>query len=238
MTSIRPLLYGRPFQTTYGIVGYSSVVLIEDEDRKILFDCGNRGCSVQLKDALQKEGLSPEDITDVVVSHLHFDHVGNLPLFTKARILLSETEWQISGEKPDEYHCLATREYIRTGGHISFLDDGDRVTSSISVLSLPGHTLGLIGLKCGTEDGTVVLCSDAIKNRFELWDGVKPMSVDYEKSSESFSRILSIADIIIPGHDCPLDLRNKNPEPLRIRIRWADGRMQDVEDGTASSFLT
>ncbi len=228
MATVRPLLYGRPFQTTYGIVGYSSVVLVEDEDKKILFDCGNRSCSIQLKEALQQAGVCPEDITDVVVSHLHFDHVGNLPLFKRARILMSETEWEVSGEGPDEYHCIATREYIRSAGHFSFLGEGDRVTSGISVLSLPGHTLGLIGLKCDTEDGTVVLCSDAVKNRFELWDGVKPMSVDYEKSSESFSRILSLADIIIPGHDCPLDLRSKDPGPLQIRIRWADGSMQDV----------
>ena len=57
-----------------------------------------------------------------------------------------------------------------------------QTTYGISVLSLPGHTLGLIGLECDTEDGTVILCSDAVKNRFKLWDGVKPMSVDYEKS--------------------------------------------------------
>ncbi len=224
---ISGLLNGQPFMTRYGIVGYSTAVLVEDEDRRILFDCGSRGCSVQLKEALKNAGLTPADITDLVVSHLHFDHVGNLPLFTNARILMSETEWNNAAKTPDEYHCLATRAYIRDSGRLCFVDEGEYLTKNARVLALPGHTEGLIGLLCGED---TVLCSDAIKNRWELWEGLKPMSVNPEESRRTMDRIRSIAQYIYPGHDCRLDL--EHPEatpPVTIQIRYADGKTQDIQ---------
>ncbi len=223
---ITGLLNGQPFMTQYGIVGYSTVVLIEDEDRRILFDCGNRSCSVQLKGALKKAGLSPSDITDVVVSHVHFDHVGNLPLFTNARILMSRTEWKNAVETPDEYHCIAACAYIRGSGRLGFIEEGDTLTENVRVLALPGHTEGLIGLLCGED---TVLCSDAIKNRWELWEGLKPMSVNPEESRRTMDRIRSIARYIYPGHDCRLEVAH--PEltpPVSIQIRYADGKTKDI----------
>ena len=212
--------------TQYGIVGFSTVVLVEDGDRRIVFDCGNRGCSIQLKKALHQAGLSSSDITDVVLSHLHFDHTGNLPLFTNARILLSGTEWQSAVTDPDEYHCIATCEYIRRSGRLAFVKEGDRLTENTRVLSLPGHTAGLIGLQCGED---TVLCSDAVKNRYELWEGLKPMTIDPEQSRRTMDRIRSIARYIYPGHDCRLDLtRTREPAPVSIQIRYANGTVRNI----------
>ncbi len=226
---ITGLLSGQPFMTQYGIVGYSTVVLIEDEDRRILFDCGNRACSVQLKSALRAAGISPADVTDVVVSHLHFDHVGNLPLFENARILVSWTEWETAAGAPDEYHCLATCEYIRGSGRLAFAEEGDMLTPHVRVLALPGHTEGLIGLLCAGEDGDTILCSDAIKNRHELWEGLEPMTVDPEKSRQTMDRIRSLARFIYPGHDCRLDILHPEATPsVFIRIRYADGFTRDI----------
>ena len=73
---IEQILEGKPFMTEFGIVGYSTVVLVTEGDKKILYDCGARGCALQLKDGLNKAGVTPNDITDVVISHMHFDHVG------------------------------------------------------------------------------------------------------------------------------------------------------------------
>lgn len=223
---ITGLLSGQPFMTTYGIVGYSTVVLVEDEDRRILFDCGSRGCSVQLKAALASAGLTPADVTDVVISHIHFDHVGNLPLFTNARILVSPAEWENAQSSPDEYHCLATCVYIKDSGRLAFVSEGDHLTESVSVLALPGHTMGLIGLLCGPD---TVLCSDAIKNRFELWEGLEPMTVDPDMSRRTMDRIRSLARVIYPGHDCPLDLAHREATPpITIPLRYADGLTKTI----------
>jgi len=220
------LLTGQPFMTQYGIAGYSTVVLLEDDGRRIVFDCGSRGCSVQLKDALGRAGMLPSDITDVVISHLHFDHVGNLPLFTNARILLGEQEWHSACNSPDEYHDLAACAYIRESGRLAFIKEGDRLTSHIEVLSLPGHTCGLLGLRCGDD---TVLCSDAIKNRYELWEGLEPMSVDRQQSLRTMDKIRHTARYIYPGHDCMLDLAQREATPIvSVRVRFANGNISEA----------
>ena len=70
---LKVLLEGKPFMTEYGIVGYSTVVFIAcDDGKNILYDCGSKGCALQLKEALKIEGMKSEDITHVVISHLAF----------------------------------------------------------------------------------------------------------------------------------------------------------------------
>lgn len=57
---VKTLLEGKPFMTEYGIVGYSTVVLIAcDDEKNILYDCGSKGCALQLKEALEKAGMKP-----------------------------------------------------------------------------------------------------------------------------------------------------------------------------------
>ena len=219
---IKMLLEGKPFMTEFGIVGYSSVVLIRTEDGKnILYDCGSKGCALQLKEALRKVGLPPEQISHLVISHLHFDHVGNLPLFSNAEVLLSETEWKIAGNTPDEWHSIPTLAYLEKYGNMQFVKEGDVIAPGVSVMALPGHTLGLIGLRCGAD---TILCSDALKNRYEAWTDIPLMSQDLEKSRQSIQRIKENARYIYPGHDGILDLLYPNfEEHPECCIRYADG---------------
>nr|MCR5545150.1 hypothetical protein [Lachnospiraceae bacterium] len=51
---VKMILEGKPFQTEFGIVGYSSVTLIQIDGRNILFDTGLKGCALHLKEALKK----------------------------------------------------------------------------------------------------------------------------------------------------------------------------------------
>ncbi len=219
---IKMLLEGKPFMTEFGIVGYSSVVLIRTEDGKnILYDCGSKGCALQLKEALQQAGLTPTQISHLVISHLHFDHVGNLPLFSNAEVLLSEAEWKIAREDPDEWHSIPTLSYLEKRGKIQLVKEGDEIAPGVSVMELPGHTLGLIGLRCGAD---IILCSDALKNRYEAWTDIPLMSQDLGKSRQSIQRIKENARYIYPGHDGILDLLYPNfEEHPECCIRYADG---------------
>ena len=222
---IEQILEGKPFMTEFGIVGYSSVVLISEGKKKILYDYGLRGCALQLMEGLRKVGVSAEEITDVVISHMHFDHVGNLPLFENAEIHMSETEWRTIFEHPDQWHCIQTREYIKQRGHLHFVKEGDLLSESVQVIELPGHTYGLIGLKCGDT----FLCSDAIKNRYEMWEEMELMSVDPNLSKKTIERIKSEACFVYTGHDTILDLANQiNGEEIHFNIRYANGTILSV----------
>ncbi|MCR5101322.1 MAG: MBL fold metallo-hydrolase [Butyrivibrio sp.] len=220
------LLEGKPFMTEFGIVGYSTVVLIRVNNKNILYDTGNKSTALQLKDALDKNGLVCDDITDVVLSHLHFDHVGNVPLFKNANFYLSKKEWLCAESNPDEWDCLATCEYLRRNGNLNFVKEGDMIEEGVLVIDLPGHTPGLIGLKCGED---TVLCSDAIKNRFELWQDIPLMSVDVEKSKSTIERIKSEGKYIYPGHDKMLDIDNPIcDEAIHFIIKYANGMEQKI----------
>ena len=221
---VKTLLEGKPFMTEYGIVGYSTVVLIAcDDEKNILYDCGSKGCALQLKEALEKAGMKPEDITHVVISHLHFDHVGNLPLFSNAEILLNKIEWESANQTPDEWHSIQTLAYLEKRGNLRFVKEGEEV----SVMELPGHTPGLIGLRCGAE---TILCSDAMKNRYELWKNIPLMSQNLEQSRKSIQRIKENARYIYPGHDGMLDLLHENSDEYpAVTLRYADGRQIDIK---------
>lgn len=223
---VSQLLTGKPFSTEFGIVGYSTVVLVQDDGKNILYDCGPKGCALQLKAALADAGLEISDITDVVISHMHFDHVGNLPLFAEANLWMSETEWKTANENPDEWQSLPTCDYITNRCDVKFVKEGHKFTSSVEVIELPGHTEGLIGLKCGED---TILCSDALKNRYELWENIPLMSVDVDKSKKSIERIKTEAKIIYPGHDEKLyvDCPN-NKEKIHFQIRFANGETLEI----------
>ncbi len=219
------LLEGKPFQTEFGIVGYSSVTLIQVDGRNVLFDTGLKGCALQLKEALKEEGLSCEDITDVVISHMHFDHVGNVSLFQNAHFYVSKTEWVQGIKDPDEWHCVPTCEYLR-GKNITFVEEGEELFPRVVVMEFPGHTSGLIGLKCGED---IILCSDAIKNRYELWQDIPLMSIDIEKSKATIERIKKEAKFIYPGHDKVLEVAHPiDKEEIHFQLRFANGSTLEV----------
>ncbi len=219
---IKQILEGKPFMTEFGIVGYSTVVLVQEEGRNILFDAGNKACALQLKKALSDEGLTCDDITDVVLSHLHFDHVGNVPLFKHASFYLSMQEWLNAGNNPDEWHSVPICDYLRRNGNLNFIKEGDHITDNVAVMELPGHTNGIIGLKCGDD---TILCSDAIKNRYELWRDIPLMSVDMEKSKATIERIKAEAHVIYPGHDTVLEIDNDIcDEDVHFTIKFANGK--------------
>lgn len=223
---INQILEGKPFMTEFGIVGYSSVILIKEKNKNILFDCGQRGCALQLKEGLAKSGLGCEDITDVVISHMHFDHVGNLPLFKNATIHISEEEWKSVNSNPDEWHCVQTREYIKQKCKIHFVKEGDIICNDVTVLELPGHTMGLIGLKCADD---IILCSDAIKNRFEMWEDMPLMAADVELSKRTQDRIKKEASIIYTGHDTILSRGNPiNRSDISFNLKIANGDLKRV----------
>ena len=86
------LLTGFPGSMDRGWLGWSTVVLLKQGKKNILFDTGNYNDRAQLIDRLQQHRLTPQDIDQVVLSHLHFDHVMNIDLFRNAEIFAGAQE--------------------------------------------------------------------------------------------------------------------------------------------------
>ena len=122
-------------------------------------------------------GCTPDDVDIVLCTHLHADHVGWntrlengqwVPTFPKARYLMSlrEVEQRATeaAARPEANHGSYQDSVLPVldRGAATFVDAGDEIVDGGTILALPGHAPGQIGLELREGDGTDVFCGDAI----------------------------------------------------------------------------
>jgi glyoxylase-like metal-dependent hydrolase (beta-lactamase superfamily II) len=182
------------------------VVLFPLEDGWALFDTGHHSDRHLLLSALQASDIRPGDIRHVILSHLHFDHCLNLPLFQNARVYLSRAELdyvrQVTAGKardfsiPDFWPALLDKREVRV------VDDDLRISPTKRLKVLPGHTPGSMAMFCD-DPRSVAVCGDVIKNAWEAVTGKAGMALAGDAASASIKNILNDFSILIPGHDTP-----------------------------------
>jgi glyoxylase-like metal-dependent hydrolase (beta-lactamase superfamily II) len=175
-------------------------------------------------EAIAKVGLKPDDITDVVISHAHWDHLDGADLFPKARVWIQKEEFdyydqpehqQRSGVFPVDMQML---EKIKADGRLELIDGDDRTIFPGIVAYTGGHhTYASQFIGVHTRKGTVVLASDNVYLYMNLEKHL-PISEafggDYAGNLAAQDRMRKIAsqpNLIIPGHD-PLEFV-KFPKP-------------------------
>ncbi|MFH1752330.1 MAG: MBL fold metallo-hydrolase [archaeon] len=190
--NVKVLIEGKHDPINGKIIIGSTVTLIKGE-KNVLVDTGGFANTDRIITELEKEGLKPEEIDIVFLTHLHIDHSGNANLFRNARILMKFTCSPYPGQiqRPKEGTLERTE-----------LVNGTEIIKDVKVIELPGHSIDLIGLIIESNKGKVVIASDAISS--EDWVNLdkKPMPFFYnaEEFEKSRKKVLEIADYIIPGH--------------------------------------
>ena len=154
----------------------STVTLVKDKDIVMVVDPGVLKDQKILVDALEKEGLSIDDVNIVCITHSHPDHHRNVGMFPKAKML--------------EYWGLWDRDTV--------VDWKEQFTDDIRIIKTPGHSYDSITLLVKTEKGTIAICGDVFWKEDAPKDD--PYASDKEKLKESRKKILELADYIIPGH--------------------------------------
>jgi len=207
--SITRIFTGFPGTLVAGYMEWSTCVLIQLLGKNILFDTGGTGRRVHLCPKLAYCGLRPEDVDILCISHFHSDHIYNFDYFTNAAILLHTAEIAYIEENltngGDPWQPLFLYAPLKESGRLKGVKEGDVVAPGASIVHLPGHTPGSMGLLL--EDGSIpatLLAGDAVKNIAELASGRAPMSKNEEATASSIRKARSIAQHIIPGHDRPL----------------------------------
>lgn len=162
----------------------------------------------QLSRRLDSAGFSAADITHVVFSHLHFDHVGGTVELPNARIVVQESEWD-AGHQPKliQYGLYDPTDYdvgheveLITGAHDVFGD------GAIRCLPTPGHTVGHQSLRLELESGPVVLTGDCVytRNHIETMS-VPDFGFDSDQQLESMRELQRLQDDdgcrLLFGHD-------------------------------------
>lgn len=160
-------------------------------------------------------GVAAEDVRDVVLTHLHYDHAGRLDAFPRARFWVQDAElafWTgrhaARGEIAHAVEASDIVELVRLNfeRRVRFVDGDHTMAPGISLHRVGGHAPGLQVVRVDTGAGPVVLASDATHFYANLAED-RPYSIVHSLPGmyAAFDRIRDLAggddSRIVPGHD-------------------------------------
>ncbi|HSK96343.1 MAG TPA: MBL fold metallo-hydrolase [Euzebyales bacterium] len=148
-------------------------------DRCVLIDAGMGPASTpagdlvggQLLVGLRAAGIATSDITDVVCTHLHSDHVGWLfdlqhrPVFPRATVWFGVGDWRHFvelGNPPIHDHIREGLRRHAGGGRLRLIDRDTAVAPGITAILTPGHTPGHLCVVVSSRDQRALLLGDAV----------------------------------------------------------------------------
>jgi glyoxylase-like metal-dependent hydrolase (beta-lactamase superfamily II) len=152
--------------------------------------------------------VAPDDIDVVVLTHLHFDHVGGMRLFPNARFLVNAAEipWALSPKPYGLYYYPECRHHV-----LDVLDriepvQGDReVAPGVRMVWTGGHTTGHSAVFVDTPVGTVALGGDAVNTYRSLeYDWPTGNQIDLVGTMRAMN-LLRTADVIVVHHSLLLE---------------------------------
>lgn len=164
-------------------------LLVEDEGRLILIDNGMGNKQSEkffgyyylngqdtLDKSLEKYGFTKDDITDVFLTHLHFDHCGGsienlgdklVPAFKNAIFWSNESHWKWATEPNDREKASFLKENIlpiKESGKLKFIEpkEGVQFTKTIKIRFVNGHTESMMLPEIKYKDKTIVYMADLL----------------------------------------------------------------------------
>ena len=191
-------------------------LLVEDGDKLILIDTGlgdkqdekffgfyDLHGDVTLIKSIQNAGFKPEDITDVLLTHLHFDHVGGavkyntgkpvlLPTFANATYWSNESHWEWATNPNPREKASFLKENIlpvKESGQLKFIEKGFSPFDHIDLIHVDGHTEQMMLPVISYKNQKIIYAADLIPSSFHLplpWVmsyDVRPLVTMQEKES-------------------------------------------------------
>jgi len=199
--------------------------------RNILLDAGFRNDLDGARDfsivnysrpdsALFKLGLKPGDITDIILSHPHWDHIDGVGLFPNAHVWMQKedfnyfvsTAWQKGGNNGGfEKRDVRTMIDINLAGRLTLVDgDNQEIIPGIKVYTGSRHTFNSQFVVVQTGLTKVLLASDNIWIYYNL-EHLAPASTGgtldpagYVRSMQRMKTLVSDVKYIVPGHDAAI----------------------------------
>jgi len=187
---------------------------------------------IKPSDAIAPLGLKPEQVTDIFLSHMHWDHAGGIDLFPAARVWIQKEEydyytsdaWQSrtthGGIDADDVVEIVKRNIA---GQVSFVRGDDETTLSGIAFGIGGkHTWQSQFVTVQTREHTVVIASDNMY-LYENLDTHKPVAQTLDASSnlrtqDRMRGVASTPALVIPGHDPAVFARFPRVSDRIVRI--------------------
>lgn len=160
-----------------------NLTLLRDESRTILFDAGSGASFMptagEIIENLDALGVALEDVTDVVFTHAHPDHIWGVLddfddlVFSEANYMISTPEWEYwtdpntvntIGEARASFAVGASRRLEVLSDRITFFKDGEEILPGVMAHMTPGHTPGHCSFEIRDGASAVMVGGDAIGN--------------------------------------------------------------------------
>jgi glyoxylase-like metal-dependent hydrolase (beta-lactamase superfamily II) len=170
------------------------VMLLRDGVRTVLVDCGMGtvwneketaiySIHTTLAASLAEHGVAPSDVTDLVLTHLHFDHAGGamqrdasgalVPVFTNARVHIGRRNWEHAHAPTDRDRGSYRNESfapldVSHRDRVVFVDDNNgtaKILDEIDAMVCEGHTTGQLLPLVGKADQRALYAADMIPTR-------------------------------------------------------------------------
>lgn len=170
---------------------------------------------------LQTASQDPERVDFVVVSHLHFDHVGGLSMVPNATLIIQRKEWEAGTAIDYDSEGYHERRDYDLGHKLCLIDGthdifGDR---TLVCIPTPGHTVGHQSLRVRLSTGQqIVLAADCCCFARTLDSGyLQTFGFDLDEQRRSLVHLRKLRDdgaVIVPGHD--IDFVGRMPKELGV----------------------
>jgi glyoxylase-like metal-dependent hydrolase (beta-lactamase superfamily II) len=181
--------------------------------------------------ALARVGLRPEDVSDIVVSHVHWDHLDGVDLFPRARVWIQRAEYEYyvdSAGRPrapaiDSLDAAMLAELARAGRVELIAGDSVEIIPGITVYTGGRHTYASQYATVRTAAGVVVIASDNAY-LYENLEQRRPItqtldSLSNLRAQERMLRLASRPALVVPGHDPAVFVRFPAPGGGVARVR-------------------
>lgn len=186
-------------------------------------------------EGLQLLGLDASTVEEVILTHMHYDHCGNIDLFPKAKIYVQDREMAFATGRYMREKVLRQPfavdyvvDLVRAvfDDRVDFVDGTRELAPGVTVHHVGGHTDGLQVVRVWTQKGWMVLASDA-SHFYANMERTNPFPIVFNVGHmlEAYRTVYGLADspqYVIPGHD-PLVMKRFPPaakelEGIAVRL--------------------